>query len=88
MVENVIESERNDPVTTGFSRCVQDEGRGTRDNRTCRQYDDLASYWLHSASLSYSKDTYTLRAGVNNIFDTAPPLTDNNNLRQPCWYWL
>ena len=27
MVENVIESERNDPVTTGFSRCVQEEGR-------------------------------------------------------------
>lgn len=80
MVENVIESERNDPVTTSFSRCVQEEGRGTVDNRTCRQYDDLASYWLHSASVSYSKDTYVLRAGVSNVFDTAPPLTDNNNL--------
>ena len=80
MVENVIEDERNDPVTTFFSRCVQEEGAGTPDNRTCRQYDDLASYWLHSASISYSKDTYVLRAGVNNVFDTAPPLTDNNNL--------
>ena len=80
-VEDNIEENRNDPVTTGFSRCVQTLGRfDDNGDPNCRQFDDLADYWLHNASLSYSKDTYVLRVGVNNVFDTAPPLTDNNDL--------
>lgn len=81
MVENNILEERNDPVTTGFSRCVQTLGRfDDNGDPNCRQFDDLADYWLHSASLSYAKDTYVLRVGVDNVFDTPPPLTDNNDL--------
>ena len=80
-VEDNIEANRNDPVTTGFSRCVQAEGRfNDAGEPNCRQFDDLADYWLHNASLSYAKDTYVLRVGVNNVFDTPPPLTDNNDL--------
>lgn len=81
MVENNILEERNDPVTTGFSRCVQTLGRfDDNGDPNCRQFDDLADYWLHSASLSFARDSYVLRVGVNNVFDTAPPLTDNNDL--------
>ena len=81
MVENNILEERNDPVTTGFSRCVQTLGRfDDNGDPNCRQFDDLADYWLHNASVSYAKDTYVLRVGVNNVFNDAPPLTDNNDL--------
>ena len=81
MVEDNILEERNDPVTTGFSRCVQTLGRfDDNGDPNCRQFDDLADYWLHNASISFAKDTYVLRVGVNNVFDTAPPLTDNNDL--------
>ncbi len=71
---------RNERVTTFFSRCVQAEGRGTAAAPTCTQFDDLASYWLHNASVSFARDSYVLRAGVNNVFNTAPPLTQNNDL--------
>jgi len=80
MVENVIPEERNERVTTFFSRCVQTLGAGTADNPTCTQLDGLDDYWLHNASLTFTRDSYILRAGVNNVFDTAPPLTDNNDL--------
>jgi len=59
MVENNILEERNDPVTTGFSRCVQTLGRfDDNGDPNCRQFDDLADYWLHSASLSFARDSY------------------------------
>jgi len=67
-----------DPVTTFFSNCRQ-AGDFT-DDVPCLQYDGLEDYWVHSASVGFSRDTYVLRFGVNNVFDTAPPLTDNNNL--------
>ena len=63
-----------DAVTSGFSPCVQ------AGDTPCLSYDDLADYWMHSASVSYSRDTVVLRAGVNNLFNTAPPLTHNNGL--------
>jgi len=81
MVENNILEERNDPVTTFFSRCVQALGAfDDNGDPNCRQFDDLDDYWVHNASVSYARDSYVFRVGVNNVFDTAPPLTDNNDL--------
>lgn len=70
-----------DPVTTFFSNCTQTEGaRNSAGDFNCFQFDGLDDYFVHSASVAYSTDTLVLRFGVNNVFDTAPPLTDNNNL--------
>jgi len=80
MVENVLPEERNERITTFFSRCVQTLGAGTAENPTCTQLDGLDDYWVHTASLGFSRDSYAVRVGVNNVFDTAPPLTDNNDL--------
>lgn len=63
-----------DPVTSGFSPCVQ------AGDTPCLSYDDLADYWLHTASFNWSRDTVVVRVGVSNLFDTAPPLTHNNGL--------
>ncbi len=80
MIEDNDPDLRNEDVTTGFSRCVQTEGRGPVGNRNCTQFDGLASYWVHNASVGYATDTINIRMGVNNVFNTAPPLTDNNDL--------
>ncbi len=34
----------------------------------------------HSASVRYENDEWTLRVGVSNIFDKAPPLVDSNEV--------
>jgi len=70
-----------DQTTSFFSRCVQEEGATTPSGDfNCLFLDDLDDYFLHSASMSYSRDSYVLRVGVNNVFDNAPPLTNNNSL--------
>jgi iron complex outermembrane receptor protein len=72
-----------DPITTGFSRCVQAEGRGNRaDGFNCIQLDGVDDYWVHDASIAFSQDTYSIRVGINNVFNDAPPLTNNNALSQ------
>lgn len=63
-----------DPVTSPFSNCVQ------AGDTPCLQFDDLDDYWVHNMSISYSQDTFVFRAGVNNLFNDAPPLTNNNGL--------
>ena len=83
MVENLNEdgSVDTDAVTTFFSRCVQTLGAfDDNGDPNCLQEDGLDDYWLHNASISYATDSVVLRLGMNNVFDTAPPLTDNNDL--------
>lgn len=75
MIEDNIVANRNEAVTSGFSNCVQ-AGDGP-----CTQFDDLASYWVHNMSFALNRDTYIVRLGVNNVFNDAPPLTQNNELR-------
>lgn len=71
-----------DPVTSGFSKCVQTEGRGSlaTGGFNCLQEDGLDDYWVHAVSVAYAKDTFVARVGVNNVFNDAPPLTTNNDL--------
>ena len=42
----------------------------------CRDVDSADAYTIHSASVRYSGDTMVIRAGVQNVFDTAPPKID------------
>jgi len=83
MVENLNEDGTvdTDPVTTFFSRCVQALGAfDANGDPNCIQFDGLDDYWVHNASISFAQDDYVVRVGVNNVFNDAPPLTDNNDL--------
>ena len=63
-----------DPVTTFFSPCVQ------AGDTPCLSYDNVDDYWLHDVSAAWRNGMYVVRAGVRNVFDEAPPLTNNNDL--------
>ncbi|MEL6686093.1 MAG: TonB-dependent receptor [Pseudomonadota bacterium] len=70
-----------DPVTTFFSNCVAAEGARDADgNFNCFQADGLDSYWVHDMSFAFQRDTYVIRVGVNNVFNDAPPITDNSSI--------
>ena len=76
-----------DGVPNGFisDTCL---GNGTRnpdgsvrvagDGLFCRDVGFAGKYFTHAVSLSYRTDAWTLRAGVSNLFDRAPPLVDSN----------
>jgi iron complex outermembrane receptor protein len=36
--------------------------------------NEIASYVYHDASVGYDRDRYSIRAGINNVFDKQPPL--------------
>ena len=36
--------------------------------------NEVASYVYNDVSVTYSRDTYSIRFGVNNVFDKEPPL--------------
>lgn len=42
----------------------------------CRNVGFAGNYWVHHASLSYREDTWSVLAGVRNVFDTWPPQVD------------
>jgi iron complex outermembrane receptor protein len=46
----------------------------------CRDVGFGDAYWLHSASIYYYGDTWTLGAGVRNVFDESPPLVDGTEV--------
>ena len=62
---------------TGF---LSDTCLGPPDDVYCRDYADIDSYWLHSASLYWYGDTFTIGGGIRNVFDEAPPRVDGNEV--------
>ena len=50
------------------------------DGRFCRDVGFADAQFLHTASIRYSADTWEVRVGVSNIFNTAPPLVDSNEV--------
>ncbi|KLE33775.1 TonB-dependent receptor domain-containing protein [Aurantiacibacter luteus] len=51
------------------------------DGVFCRDIGYADDYFVHTASLRYDfNDRIVLRAGVNNVFDEAPPLIDTNEV--------
>ena len=63
-----------DPVTSALYSCVRD------GVAPCLFYDNLESYLIHDVSAAWRSDSFTVRFGVTNVFDEAPPLTNNNGL--------
>lgn len=49
-----------------------------RGDVRCKNIVDIGKYRLHSASLYYYGDRWTLGAGVRNVFDEDPPRVDFN----------
>ena len=50
------------------------------DGVFCRDVGFAKEQFLHSASIRYRTDRYTFLVGVDNIFNTAPPLVDSNEV--------
>ena len=50
------------------------------DGRFCRDVGFADEQFLHTASIRYRADRFTIIAGVDNIFNTAPPLVDSNEV--------
>lgn len=67
----------SDAVLGGSQTCLGP----TQGDVQCRDVDFLDDYWLHSASLYYRKDTWTLGAGVRNVFDKEPPKVDGSEIQ-------
>lgn len=59
---------------------IADTCLGPPDDVLCRDVGFGDDYWLHSASIYYYGDTWTIGAGVRNVFDEAPPLVDGTEV--------
>lgn len=46
----------------------------------CADVGFADEYYVHAASIRYAGDTWTIRAGINNVFDTAPPKVDSSEV--------
>jgi iron complex outermembrane recepter protein len=46
----------------------------------CRDVGYASKYMNHSFSVSYLHDDYTIRLGMRNVFDTAPPMVDSSEV--------
>ena len=57
-------------ASTGFGA---DTCLGPPDDLLCRDYADAPSYTVHSASLGYRGDSWSVRIGSGNLFDKKPP---------------
>jgi iron complex outermembrane receptor protein len=71
--------EEQDEFSDAFS-----EGEGTcygpPDDVLCRDYGDMDDYWLHSTSLYWYGDAFTIGAGIRNVFDEEPPRVDSDEI--------
>ncbi|MBX7514598.1 TonB-dependent receptor [Qipengyuania sp. GH38] len=66
----------NDPVTGEFIP----DGIVAGDGVFCRDIGFADGQFLHSASVRYRAEKFTILVGVDNIFNTAPPLVDGNEV--------
>jgi iron complex outermembrane receptor protein len=74
-----------DGEATGFigDTCTgggSDNGVVAGDGVFCRDVGFADEQFIHTASLRYRTDRFTILVGVDNIFDTAPPLVDGNEV--------
>ena len=74
-----------DGLPTGFvsDTCLgggSANGRIPGDGVFCRDVGFAKEQFLHTASIRYREDRYSILLGVSNIFDTAPPLVDSNEV--------
>lgn len=53
---------------------------GPPTDELCRDYAEADSYMIHSISLFYNEDNWSLGMGVRNLEDKAPPLADPSEI--------
>ena len=56
------------------------DGRVAGDGNYCRDVGFAKEQFLHTASVRYTTDKWSLLVGVDNIFNTRPPLVDDNEV--------
>jgi len=49
-------------------------------DENCRTIWSADDYFVHNASLRYREDSWSILAGVNNVFDKAPALVDGSEV--------
>ena len=50
------------------------------DNVQCRNVNTADAYFMHSASITYRKDDWSVGIGVRNVFDKNPPRIDTGSV--------
>ncbi|MET1254690.1 TonB-dependent receptor domain-containing protein [Aliikangiella maris] len=53
---------------------------GGANDVLCRDFGEADKYMTHTASLYYYGDSWTVGAGVRNIFNEEPPVVDGNSI--------
>ncbi|WP_100259499.1 TonB-dependent receptor domain-containing protein [Qipengyuania seohaensis] len=72
-------SPAGNPVTAPSNTCLGAGAEGVEGNGIfCKDVDFAEEQFLHTASLRYRTPTFTIIAGVDNIFNTAPPRIDSS----------
>ena len=66
----------NDPVTGAFVA----DGVVAGDGVFCRDVGFADEIFYHTASIRYRTGDFTLIAGIDNLFDTAPPQVDGTEV--------
>ena len=66
-----------DDAVDGFSDTCLGPARG---DVNCRDFAEADDYYVHTASLYYRGDTWTVGGGVRNVFDTEPPFVDGSEV--------
>ena len=61
---------------SGASGTIASTCLGPPDDILCRDLDYAGDYWLHRASVGYNGDSWDVRVGARNVFDTPPPKVD------------
>lgn len=67
-------------TNTGPGGAFVANGRVAGDGVFCRDVGFAKEQFLHAISLRYRADTFNVLIGVSNLFDTAPPLVDSNEV--------
>ena len=60
-------------VGTGGDTCL-----GPPNDELCRDYSRSSDYFRHTASVTWQKDDWLVRFGMDNVFDEGPPKVDSN----------
>jgi iron complex outermembrane receptor protein len=53
---------------------------GPPDDVLCRDFAEADDYFRHSTSLFYNADTWTIGAGIRNVFNEEPPVVDGSEV--------
>lgn len=80
VVNYIGPTEQNPEYVDDWSQAITGDANtcyGPPDDVLCRDYADTDSYFLHSTSLYWYGDNWTLGAGIRNVFDERPPYVDS-----------